>query len=208
MLTEEEQTTLNTYNKIASQWADKNNALGFWEEEYKIFKSYLANGAVIDLGCAGGKDSEWFEKNGYSYIGVDISEAMITEAKKRHPNSKFLQQDFYHLDFPQSSFDGFWSVCSLLHVPKDLINTVLSNIKIILKPGAIGFIAIKQGQGQAIQQWQQTGQNRFFVYYEQDEFGKILTGQGFNILKTAVKAPGKHYQEGTYLTFFVELNKK
>lgn len=54
MLTDEEQTTLETYNNIAPQWVSKTYILDFWLEEYKTFQSFLPEGKIIDLGCGGG----------------------------------------------------------------------------------------------------------------------------------------------------------
>jgi ubiquinone/menaquinone biosynthesis C-methylase UbiE len=205
MLTVEEQVTLDTYNNIAPQWVSKNYVLDFWSKEYKTFQEFLPSGKIIDLGCGGGRDSVWFTKNGYEYIGVDISEGMIAEARKRHPKAEFLQQSLYNLDFPKNSFDGFWSACSLLHIPKDRIGTVLNNIKQILKPGAVGFISIKQGTKFLKKAWHETGKERFFAYYEQTEFTKVLTDSGFEILKTSVRSPENSDQDGTFLTFYVKL---
>ena len=52
--------------------------------------------------------------------------------------------DFYKLNFPSGSFDGFWASASLLHIPKNKIHQVLSDIKNIIKPNGIGFISLKQ----------------------------------------------------------------
>ena len=205
MLSPEEQLTLDTYNKIAPQWVSKNYTLTFWENEYKTFQEFLPKGKIIDLGCGGGRDSIWFVKNGYGYTGVDISEAMLKEARSRHLGTKFLQQSLYELNFAQNSFDGFWSACSLLHIPKNRLDLVLDKIKNILKPGAIGFISIKQGTNFAKKDWHNTGNERFFAYYEQDEFSKILANQGFKILKTSVRIKQNTDQDANFLIFYVKL---
>lgn len=43
--------------------------------------------SVIDLGCGNGQWSEHFEQD---YLGVDISEKLIKEAKKRYPDKEFM----------------------------------------------------------------------------------------------------------------------
>jgi ubiquinone/menaquinone biosynthesis C-methylase UbiE len=204
MLSAEEQNTVNTYNAIAPQWV-KTHALAFWNKEYRIFQNYLPAGKIIDLGCGGGADSAWFVKNNYEYIGIDASQGMLAEASKSYPNTKFLLKDFYNLDFPKNSFDGFWSACSLLHIPKNRINTALNNIRKILKPRAVGFISIKKGTNFSKKAWHESGRERFFAYYQQDEFAKILKNQGFYILQTGVRPQKNADQDGTFLIFYIQL---
>ncbi len=206
MLSPGEQQTLDEYNNIASEWVTINYFPDFWEEEYKKFQKFLPSGKIIDLGCGGGKDSIWFIKNGFDYFGVDISEGMIAEAAKRHPGVKFLQKDFYNLDLPKNSFDGFWSANSLLHIPKNKVALVLSNIKTVLKTGSIGFVSIKDVHDPGTASTLGVGHKRVFVYYAQEEFAKILVDAGFEILEMIVKLPGKKFhQNGTFLLYFVKL---
>lgn len=204
MLSAEEQVTLNTYNKIASAWSFTRRD-DFWQDQYGKFQKYLPSGKIIDLGCGSGRDSLWFLGNGYYYVGVDISKAMIKLASAKNPKALFLNQSFYDLNFPPQSFDGFWSACSLLHIPKTKIKLILQKIKALLKPGGVGFIAIKAGVGEKMVEWQQSGQKRHFVYYLQDEFAEILRGAGFKILEMSKRPPKDKNQQDTFLTFYVKL---
>lgn len=63
--------------------------------------------SVLDIGCATGGFSKIVKKynKGLDYTGVDISPAMIEEAKKRFPQEKFYLCDGQNLDFPDESFD-------------------------------------------------------------------------------------------------------
>ncbi|MDG6983419.1 MAG: methyltransferase domain-containing protein [Nitrososphaerota archaeon] len=70
--------------------------------------------AVLDVGCGTGDDVISLAKivggNGRA-VGIDSSEAMILEARKRGTESKVLNAEFlvgsvYHIDFPNQTFNG------------------------------------------------------------------------------------------------------
>jgi len=69
------------------------------------------NSLVLDAGCGYGRLSYWFVKKGFRVVGVDISQRMIVEARKRVPDATFLQHD---LRFPywDSLFDCATSIFS------------------------------------------------------------------------------------------------
>lgn len=90
--------------------------------------------------------------------------------------------NMYTLDFPPQSFDGFWSAASLLHIPKHNVVAVLSGIKNVIRPGGIGFIAIKEGYGEKIIQGPSPADRRFFAFYQPSEFQSVLVERGFEVL--------------------------
>ncbi|MFA5991325.1 MAG: class I SAM-dependent methyltransferase [Candidatus Doudnabacteria bacterium] len=203
MLSPNEQENLETYNQIASGWAATMRS-DFWLKEYENFQKFLPSGKVLDIGCGSGADSLWFTKNNYDYTGVDISETMIRLAKEGNAEANFEVKSFYELDFPPQNFDGFWSACSLIHAEREKIQEVLFGIKRVLKTGAIGFVAVKEGAGEKMAPWQDSGKKRFFVYYGQDEFAKILQTAGFEILQIATRPPPDSRQDGTFLVYYVK----
>ena len=203
MLTTEEQETLETYNDIAESW---NSTLTeeFWLPEYKKFKAYLPQGKIIDLGCGSGWDSRWFSQNGYEVTGIDISPAMIGLARAANPKATFLVKSFYDLNFPPESFDGFWCACSLIHVPRAKIGRVLRQIKQLLKKGAVGFVAVKEGQGERMAHWQKSGKKRYFVYYSQEEFSRLLNEAGLEILEMQKNPPTNLDRDGPFLVYYLK----
>lgn len=203
MLTAEEQETLETYNDIAESWS-KTLADEFWAPEYKKFKAYLPQGKIVDLGCGDGRDSRWFSQNGYEVTGIDISPAMIGLARAANPKATFLVKSFYDLNFPPESFEGFWCACSLIHVPRAKIGRVLRQIKQLLKKGAVGFVAVKEGQGERMAHWQKSGKKRYFVYYSQEEFSRLLNEAGFEILEMQKRPPKNFDQDGTFLVYYLK----
>jgi len=52
-------------------------------------RSRIKNGLVIDLGCGSGILSEAVSEAGYDVVGIDISHAMIEQARRRVPRGQF-----------------------------------------------------------------------------------------------------------------------
>ncbi len=205
MLSDQEKITQDYYAKNAQWWANKHQS-NFWHNEHRKFSSFLPKGKIIDLGCGSGNDAAWFIENNYSYLGIDASEAMLEEARKRNPKGNFLKKDFYQLDFPADEFDGFWAACSFLHVPKSKISTVLQSVRRIIKNNGIGFIALKEGEGEKIEDSKHSSEKRFFAKYNLAEFGQILKENNFEVIETGEYLYSSE-DKSVFLFYFVRVNK-
>lgn len=178
--------TIKTYDKISGHYSDTHYETTFWEKEFKIFQTLIKGKKIIDIGCGAGRDAEFFTTHGFNYTGIDASKGLLAEAKKRLPHAKFILMDFYKLNFPPGSFDGFWASASLLHVPKRRLAAVLNQIRHIIKPQAIGFISVKEKMDMdegIIRESKYGGIERYFAFYDPPEFEKILENTGFTVIK-------------------------
>ena len=104
------ETYAKYYNLL---YKDKN-----YLEEYTYIREILnkhgANGKnILDIGCGTGKHLNFFKKDGFFVSGVDMSENMITEAKR------YLQQEENLICAKASEFQfdkRFDAIVSLFHV--------------------------------------------------------------------------------------------
>lgn len=183
---DEEQKTITYYDNYAAQWAQANgdsDDTTFWKNEMEIFHEFLSAGSVLEIGSGTGRDAKALIELGYAYTGTDVSKGLLKLAQARNPQAVFLLQSVYELSLHQK-FDGFWTASTLLHIPKKKINEALQRIISHVKPGAIGFISLKQGEGEKIDD--STG--RFFSYYSLNEFKNILHDNDFTVLKSGIKS--------------------
>jgi len=103
-----------------------------WNEEYiakameraekashitNISKKYLSKGArVIEGGCGFGQKVLSLCNAGYSVVGVDNANKAIEMGKKFAPEDIDMRVgDMRHLDFPDQTFDGYWSIGVIEH---------------------------------------------------------------------------------------------
>lgn len=207
-LSSDEQTTVDTYNKDAGEWASKHSTEGFWKTEMDKFAELLPSGCVLEIGSGGGRDARELIKAGYDYLGTDVSRELIKEARKFNPGVTIKLTSIYDMDFPDNSFDGFWCSATLLHIPKSRMGEALRAIHRVIKPSGIGFISIKQGEGEKME-YEEPGQmegerKRLFVYYRREEFTEELNKNGYEVVSYDIKPMS---QRTTWLIYFVRVRK-
>ncbi len=199
----DEETTIETYEKVAKMWQAGYNSTGFWAVEMKRFKELLPSGTVLEIGAGGARDAKELMSLGFGYVGTDISKKLLEQAKEDLPEAEFHLMSVYDLSFPQK-FDGFWASKVLLHIPKSRIDEALAKIKTVVKPGAIGFISLIAGEGEELrdEEWDDgTRHKRYFAYYSKEEFKKALERNGYEM------ADYKYWEETSRLRwhcFFVK----
>jgi len=186
-LTPAEQITKESYDRVATQWEADHDIIEFWEESLYKFHELLPAGRLLEIGCGAGRDAQDLIRLGYKYVGTDISGPQLVLARKNNPGARFEQVSLYDLDFPEP-FDGFWCAAVLVHVPKNRTVEALSAIRRNLVPGAIGFLAIKEGKGERLEIRDELGSSEFlFTYWEDDEFREVLRQEGFKVLHKGYK---------------------
>jgi ubiquinone/menaquinone biosynthesis C-methylase UbiE len=61
---------------------------------------------ILDIGCGGGDDIAWFEKQGAEVYGIDISTAMLELARKNVAHPENIKEGSYqNIPFPENYFD-------------------------------------------------------------------------------------------------------
>ena len=174
--------TIDYYDKNAESWSRSHcykQEQSFWKEEMEKFHELLPKGKVIEIGSGSGKDAKALVDFDYDYMGTDVSKGLLKAAKRNNPNETFLNIAVQDLVFDGESFDGFWTVATLLHIPKNKIGAALQSIKNIIKPGGVGFISLKAGSGESVDP--NTG--RWWSYYSLEEFHGILNKNGFEVIE-------------------------
>lgn len=201
-LTQEEKQTIAYYDAHAQEWSNrrkKETEASFWKEELDVFQSLQPpQGMILELGSGSGREALELTQMGYAYVGVDTSAELLKIAMQRLPSSSFVQATPYHLPFPAQSFDAFFSWAMLPHVPKQRLSAALTSLKAVLKPGAGGFFAMREGIGFS----EEPSTGRWFSYYSQEELLSDLFQNGFKVQRYYKKFSRIDL---TWLIFFVRL---
>lgn len=199
-LTLEERLTVNTYDRQAENWSSGHGSANFWGEEMTRFKELLPSGRILEIGAGGGRDAKELIEGGYDYYGTDISAGLLKQARKNNPGVSFEEVSVYDLDY-EELFDGFWCSAVLLHIPRPRIDDALQAVNKNMKRGAFGFIAIKEGEGERLEADDKSsqGDERFFVYWTNDDFSKKLVDNGFEIVERGYRPMSERTKWLTYI---------
>ena len=175
--------TLALFDKFAEQYADLTfqNILQY---ELNNFISLLPkNARILDVGCGSGKDVQYFIDYGFQAVGIDASENMIKEAKKKVADGDFKIMNLFSLDFPKESFDAAWVLDTVSFIDKADMPKFLSSIYDVLKSNAVIFISARQGVGETEIEYEKLGNSKINIaFFYQEEMEELLGKNGFEIL--------------------------
>ncbi len=108
---------------------------GEWHQLKEMFPP-LAGKKVLDLGCGYGWHCEYAAEQGAAQIlGIDLSERMIAEAKKRNTNERITYRvsDLENYEYPEETWDCVISNLALHYI--ESLNNVYRNVYRTLNPG-------------------------------------------------------------------------
>ena len=148
---------------------------------------------ILDLGCGPGRDLRVFREIGHEPIGLDAA-AQLCEIAQESSGCEVWQQDFLDLDLPDSAFDGVFANASLFHVPTRDIQRVLVDLRRTLKPEGVLLVSNPRGQNQ--ETWQV---DRFGVFYDLEEWSRLVAAAGFEGLEHYYRPPGRPRHQQNWL---------
>ncbi len=179
-------SAIEIYNKIAKIYADYTFDRLFQFQLNKFISMLPKNGSVLDAGCGSGRDTAYFKEEGLKAIGIDESDAMLEEAKKR-VDGDFKKMNILKLNFKDQTFDGLWCMATLADIEKKHNTKAVKEFNRVLKKDGVLYMAVKEGDGEKFIIKEEYGNiERFYSFYRQEELENLLKNSGFQILNSMV----------------------
>ncbi|MDP8234207.1 MAG: class I SAM-dependent methyltransferase [Candidatus Saelkia tenebricola] len=168
--------TLKYYNKHACNFYTNTINIDMRQIYIPFITLMHKGGKILDAGCGSGRDSLFFEKQGFKVTAFDASEKLSSLA------SKLLQKPVHCLSFEQISFkekfDGIWACSSLIHISKSKMNSIISKLEQVLKKNGIFYMSFKHGNKERF------ARGRFFNDYNEISFLELMEGfSSFDVVK-------------------------
>jgi len=136
------------YSKNSGEYFEQTVNLNMQENQDRFLELLPEGGSILDLGCGSGRDSAYFVSCGYDVTAMDASEEMCNLASV-HIGQDVLNLKFSEMDFKEV-FDGVWACASLLHVPSDEIDDIMSKVCKSLKPDGILYMSFRYGDFEGV----------------------------------------------------------
>ena len=108
MSTEEKTKSVQRdYDDIASEYCNEFCGTEVYNGFIDKWLQTIQRGNILDVGCGGGNNCQYInEKDEFQAYGIDFSDGMIEQARKRYPNVKIKKMDMTNITFPDLTFDG------------------------------------------------------------------------------------------------------
>jgi SAM-dependent methyltransferase len=100
---------------------------------------------VADLGCGPGRVTGYLRSRGLTAFGVDLSPAMVDEARRRHPGLRFEVGSMSALDLDDGVLAGIVAWYSIIHTPPHDLQAVFAECCRVLASGGYALFAFQVG---------------------------------------------------------------
>jgi len=100
------------------------------------------NSMILDAACGAGRYSPQFAGKGYTIIGIDQAQGMLTRAKEKFPDVQFEKVGLQEMSF-QDVFDGAICMDAMEHVCPEDWTVVLGNFQRALKQGGYLYFTVE-----------------------------------------------------------------
>jgi len=174
------------YDRIAAEYSKRS----FDELRHKPFDRYAldmlathAEGVVCDLGCGPGQVARYLRDQGVKEVmGIDLSGAMVAQARRLNPDIEFLEANMYRLPARNEAWGAIVAFYSLIHIPRREVPQVLREFRRVLRTGGLLLIAFHLGQ-QTLQskRWWDIPVTMDYTHFLTAEIQSYLIQAGFCI---------------------------
>lgn len=108
----------------------------------KVTKKYLPKGArILEGGCGIGDKVYTLKQDGYDVVGLDWAAKTVARIKISNPELNCIVGDVRHLPYPDSSFDGYWSLGVIEHFSEGF-DAPLAEAARVVKPNGYLFLTV------------------------------------------------------------------
>jgi len=109
------------------------------------FAERCAGGTIVDLGCGPGHVAAYLAARGARVEGLDLSPAMIDEARASHPGIEFRVGDMFALPYADRSMAGAVAFYAIVHLRSSELVAPMRELHRVLAVGGLVALAFHAG---------------------------------------------------------------
>ena len=148
-------------------------------------------GVVCDMGCGPGQVAGYLHGRGVEACGVDLSPAMVQQARRLNPEVHFRQGDMLALsEVEADAYGGIAAFYSIVHIPRPKLSQALREFARVLRPRGVLLLAFHVGREvKHLDEWWGKEVSLDFLFYETEEVKGRLTAAGFVLEEVIERDP-------------------
>lgn len=183
--------TLNYYETDSKNLSFRYENADVSEVQKLLLQTFEKKSKLFEIGCGSGRDASFMTKNDFYVTAIDGSKNMIEEAKKIHPE---LSQKLFHKTLPNDlefnqTFDGIYSIATLMHLSENDLKNTLSKIYNLLNENGKFLMSVSLFRDD-IDESGFDDKGRFFLVLSFETWINLLENVGFKILDTKTNNDG------------------
>jgi SAM-dependent methyltransferase len=184
-----------SYDRVAAEYARRISG----ELEHKPLDRQLLDrfaagvqglGPVCDLGCGPGHVSRYLHERGVPVIGIDLSPAMLEQARHLEPGIEFRQGNMLSPDIEDAAWGGIVAFYSIIHVSQSEVASALAGMRRGLRPGGLLLLAFHVGdEAVHLDEWWGQPVSVDFHFFRPQEMAGSLRAAGFEVEEVVEREP-------------------
>ena len=187
-----------TYDRVAAKYADTfNDELSHKPFDRALLDRYAElvratepSSQVWDLGCGPGHVGRYLADRGLDVCGLDLSEQMVTIARRLNPGMRFVRGSMLALPVADGTLAGIVSFYAIHHLARGEVMTALREFQRALRSGGQLLLGFHGGEGELLAE-EMLGEPVAFhaTLYRGDELAQYARRAGFAAVEVAERAP-------------------
>ena len=167
------------------------------------FAEQTRGGRVLDIGCGPGHVAAYLAERGADVEGLDLSPAMIEQARESHPNLAFAVADMFALPHDDASARGIVAFYAIVHLATGELLAPFRELRRVLAPEGLLALAFHAGdQTVHVDELFGCATSLDFMFHEPDRVIAKLLEAGFTLEARLDREPyrdAEHPSRRTYL---------
>lgn len=184
-----------SYDRIADEYARRiyNELEGkpFDRELLSRFAKAVGGvGEICDMGCGPGHVARYIHSLGVPVFGLDISPAMVEQARRLNPGIRFQVGDMLALALPDGILAGLVAFYAIVNISKESLLAIFREMFRVLQAGGLLLLAFHIGDEASHydELWGRPISMDFF-YFQPTEIRRDLEAAGFTIDEVIEREP-------------------
>jgi SAM-dependent methyltransferase len=187
---------LSGYNTVAEDYAADR-----WDELSKKHLDRLLltefadinkdKGLCADFGCGPGQTTRFLYEHGLKdIIGIDLSPAMVSTARRLSPKIKFETGDLLNIGYPPNYFSSAVAFYSIVHFDHEQVRRCFGEINRVLKSG--GHFLFTFHAGDQIVHFDKANDKAIdmdLYFFKTEDIIALLDETGFKIMDAIERRP-------------------